>query len=223
MGTGTTQRGLDGLPFGSVITDGINDPAALQGGRQKTDAQSHIIAPTAIAQGEGWKATYVYAAYGLTPYATPTDWIMLQGVASGAIINVTRVELRCYATAVAYLEYHLVKRTVDNTGGTRASQSAVIATYDSNDAATTGTLFLYTVVPTALGAGIDVRNGRILVQSLTAAAGANTDMTSLIEYGIRPSKAITLRGVAQSLCINFNGIAIPAGAKYDVLVEWTQE
>ena len=170
---------------------------------------------------DGQRATYVYTGYGLTPYATPTDWILLQGSATKTV-RVTRFELRGYATAVAYLQYHLVLRTADDGTGTRSSQVASVAQYNSADPAPTGVVFLYTVVPGTLGAGIDVRSGRILLQSVTAAAVANTDMTSLIEYGTRPSHAITLNGVAQQLALNFNSVAVVSGAVYDVLIEWTE-
>ena len=180
-----------------------------------------ITPPNQAAPIDGQRPTFVYTGYGLTPYATPTDWIMLQGSAS-ATVRITRFELRCYATAVAYLETHLVFRTADNVGGTRASQVASVASYNSSDPAPTALVLLYSVIPTSVGTGIDVRNYRALVQSVTPAAGAATDNTPQIEYGTRPARAVTLNGVAQSLAINFNAVAVPAGAKYDVLIEWTE-
>lgn len=169
------------------------------------------------------RATYVYTAFGVTPYATPTDWILLQGSANKTV-KVTRVELRCYATAVAYVELHITKRTADDTGGTRASQATAVAQYDSADAVPTAVVFLYTVVPGALGAGVDVYTGRLLVQSLTTAAGAQ--QTDAVSYPREATalvpKTITLHGVAEQMAINFNGGAVPAGAKYDVLIEWEE-
>lgn len=172
---------------------------------------------------DGQRATYVYTAFGITPYATPTDWILLQGSASKTV-KVTRVDIRYYATAVAYVEFHLVKRTAANTGGTSTSQAAFVAKYDSADPAQTGVILLYTVVPGALGAGVDVFTGRLLAQSLTTAAGSQqTDPVSYPrDAAALVAKTLTLNGVAEFCAINFNSGAVPAGTKIDVLVEWEE-
>lgn len=48
-------------------------------------------------------------------------------------------------------------------------------------------------------------------------------LPSSYEFGVRNDKAIVLRGTSESLAINFNGQAVPAGASLYLSFEWTED
>ncbi len=217
MGTGTTQKGLDGLPFGSVITDGINDPAALQGGIQKTDAQGHIIAPAAVSRGEGWKRTYSAYITGLVPGATPQDIFTITGVAS-TLVKVARLEIAGTATASATVLITLLKRSTANSGGT--STNPVKLSYDSGDTAAGATITAYTANPTAGTLVNNLRTRKLLL----GATSPTTILDRMIEeYGVRPAKCPTLRSASEVYAVNLGGVTALAGWAFDIFIEWTEE
>lgn len=163
------------------------------------------------------KAAYSYVANDVTPVATATDLVTLVGSAT-KIIRLTMVRLMADATAVGVLDFYGYKRTAANTGGT-ATQPA-IAIHDSNDAAASAVVNLYSANPT-LGAGILVRADHY---ALPAASTTGYPFDPIIwDFGTRGGREIVLRGVAQSFAISFNGEVIPAGCNVYVNLEWTEE
>ena len=166
----------------------------------------------------GTRATFRYVAQDVTPVATATDVLVLSGSAS-KVIRVTKVSLVGTATAASIYDHYVIKRTATNTGGTSTNVTAAKA--DSNDAAQTAVLKLYTANPSALGTGIAVEaNKTYLSASATPGAAA---LPIVYTFGTRNDKAIVLRGTSESLAINFNGQAVPAGASLYLNIEWTED
>lgn len=166
----------------------------------------------------GTRATFKYVAQDITPVATATDVLVLSGSAS-KVIRVTKVSLVGTATAASIYDHYVIKRTAANTGGTSTNVTA--AQCDSNDAAQTAVLKLYTANPSALGTGIAVEaNKTYLSASATPGAAA---LPIVYTFGTRNDKAIVLRGTSESLAINFNGQAVPAGASLYLNIEWTED
>jgi len=166
----------------------------------------------------GTRSTFRYVATDFAPVATATDVLVLSGSAS-KIIRVTKVSIVGTATAASIYDHYLIKRTVANTGGTSTNPSAVKA--DSNDAAQTAVLTLYSANPSALGTGQTFEgNKTYLSASSTPGAAA---LPVIYTYGNRNDKAIVLRGASESIAINFGGQAVPSGANLYLNIEWTED
>lgn len=166
----------------------------------------------------GTRATYRYVAQDITPVATATDVLVLSGSAS-KVVRVTKVSIVGTATAASIYDHYVVKRTAANTGGTSTTPTAAVS--DSTDPAQSATLRLYTANPSALGAGVTIEaNKTYLSASTTPGAAA---LPSIYSFGVRNDKAIVLRGTSQSIAINFNGQAVPAGSSLYLAIEWTED
>lgn len=163
------------------------------------------------------KAAYSCVVNDITPVATATDFLVLVGSATKTI-RLTLVRLMADATAVGVLDFYGYKRTAANTGGTATQPS--ITTHDSNDAAATAVVNLYSANPT-VGAGILARADHY---ALPAAGTTGYPFDPIIwDFGTRGAREIVLRGVAQSFAVSFNGEVIPAGCNVYVNLEWTEE
>jgi hypothetical protein len=162
------------------------------------------------------KPTYSYTASDITPVATATDVITISGSAS-KVIRIKSVCLGGVATAASVYDLYIYKRTTANTGGTSTNPTPV--QFDSNDAAPSATVSLYTANAT-LGTGVLVSGGHIaLVNATTPAAQL---LQNCWEFG-RGEEKPTLRGVAQSLAIGHGGGAVPSGANIYYTVQWTED
>jgi hypothetical protein len=163
---------------------------------------------------EGTKATYSSASFGVTLAATATDFWELIGSASKTI-RVLRITLTGTATAGASPDILLIMRSAVDTGGT-ATQPTIVPN-DSNNAAATAVINLYSANPT-LGATVGTVRARKLNLGAPGAAG-------IIEWKFSGNndQALVLRGVAQVLCLNFSGVAVPAGTSIDIEAEWVED
>src|SRR5216684_7916632 len=75
---------------------------------------------------------YRYAVVGITPAATPTDVLVIQG-AAGIVTRIKSIKLNGVATANGNMPVQLIRRSAANTGGT--STAPVPGKVDSGDAA----------------------------------------------------------------------------------------
>jgi hypothetical protein len=171
------------------------------------------------APSDGVKATYSASILGLAAAALATDIFTIIGSAT-KLVKVVALEVNGVQTTAGAIQAQLIKRSAANTGGTTV---AVAGTpHDSNDAAATAVVTAYTANPTTLGAqvGSPIRTRRIflpLATSVVDAPGARW------VFGRRAGeKALALRGVAQTLALNLNGITI-AGNNFDITITWTEE
>ena len=166
----------------------------------------------------GTRATFRYAAQDITPVATATDVLTLSGSAS-KVIRVTKVSVVGTATAASIYDFYLIKRTAANTGGTSTSPTA--SKSDSNDAAQSGTLRLYSANPSALGAGTTAEANKTYLSASSSPGAAALPV--VYTFGVRGDKAIVLRGTSESLAFNFNGQAVPSGTQLYMQIEWTED
>lgn len=172
-----------------------------------------------VTNTEGTKPTYSCAISAYAAYATPTDMFVLVGSGTKTV-RVTRVSIAGAATAGIIEDILLIKRTTADTTGT-ASQPA-IAQHDSNDAAASAVVNLYSVIPGGLGTGVNVRSGKLQFGEL-GAAGVPAAPALVWDFTNRNSKGLVLRGVAQCLALNFGGAAWPSGGVLDIDIEFTEE
>lgn len=165
---------------------------------------------------EGRKATYSGGAVGLVLAASTTDFFTIYGSATKTV-RVTRIAINGISTTAAIVDVQLLLRSTANTSGTSTVPTA--QQHDSLDGAATATLAAYTANPT-LGTGtatiIRVAKLGFPVASVAASVGQ-----LVWNFGTNNAEAIRLRGTAQGLCLNLNGLTVTGGAA-DIDVEWTE-
>ena len=171
--------------------------------------------PWKVTPTDGVKATYSAAIVGLATVATPTDVFTITGSATKTI-RVTRIAITGTQTTATQRDILIIKRSTANTGGTSSTLTAV--PHDSTGASATATVRAYTANPTALGTAVgNIRTRKVFIGTTTG----NSD-EFIIDFGIRPSQALVVRGVAEVLSINLNSVT-SAGGNLDISIEWTEE
>ncbi len=163
---------------------------------------------------------------GLVPASSATDIFTLTGSATKTI-RITRIEITATTTSAtpAALDVLLLKRSTADTGGTSTGSPTPVP-HDSADAAVSATVLAYTANPTT-GAlvGTALRNAKFFQTLATYTATDFPAKDSLVwEFGNRPgAQAIVLRGVAEVLAINLNGVTATATASFNIAIEFTEE
>lgn len=168
---------------------------------------------------DGYKATYSTATLSLAPAATPSDVCTLTGSASKTI-RVTRVTFSASQTNSDLENILLLKRSSANSAGTSISSNGV--PHDSASASGTATFRSYTANPT-LGTlvGPIVTRKQLVIATAPLATAPEMDWLPLYE-AVRPSQSIVLRGTAEVLSINLNGVTLTGGS-INCGMEWTEE
>ena len=169
----------------------------------------------ALSEGSD-KATYSAAVVNLSPAATATDILTIIGSAT-KVVKVTMVRISATQATSGQVDFILAKRSTANTGGT--STLPAIAPLDSNNPAATAVVRSYTANPTALGTLV----GNVMAASVPVIATNSTATSDRVLFeSIRPTQPIVLRGVAQTLAVNLNGVTVGTGA-ITAFIEWTEE
>ena len=165
--------------------------------------------------------TYEYGVLGVSPVATPTDWIVIQGSATKTV-NITKMRLSAICTATGGpLVTQVVRRL--STGGTQGSAVLTAVTpalTDISIAAATGVVSTvgtanYTTVQTINGV---IAVGRVWVGLNTAGAGGDAQALKF-SWGDNGGNPIKLRGTTDYVCVNFNGATLLAGTAIDFTME----
>jgi len=174
------------------------------------------------------KQTFM-ASGSFTPAATPTDLVTIYGSATKTV-RVVSLKLTTTNTAAGSQEYFIIKRSAANTGGTFVAGTAV--PLDSNNVAATATAGHYTANPSGLGAAVGTiatfRVASPVAKPATFAgivqdAGYDFLAISQAGKGSFMDQAVTLRGTAQGLVVNFNGAALVAGQTHAYTLLWMEE
>ena len=162
---------------------------------------------------EGTKATFSSASVGVTLAATATDFWQIIG-SSSKTVRILKIVISGFATAAITKDILLILAAND-TGGT-ASQPTIVPN-DSNNAAATAVINLYSANPT-LGTAVGTIRARKLNLGATGAAG-----TIEWNFSNNNDQAIVLRGVAQGLSLNYNGQAVASGTLLDIECEFVED
>lgn len=169
-----------------------------------------------------------YSCVGeFTPAATPTDMVMITGSPTKTI-RVISVYFTAQNTVGGVSEtLFLNKRGTPNFGGTFVASTAV--PFDSTDDAATARVGHYTANPTTLGQIQGTINSvRIALPPVvpTSFAGhaedAGVELLPWCSASIL-DKLVTLRGVAESLVVNFNGAALFSGEVHAYRIVWMED
>lgn len=204
-----------------ALTLFLSTPAALAAPLVELPGASGLPAsttnPIPVFLSDGNKATYAATWDYFTPYATPTDLIVIGGSATKTV-KIHKILLSNTQTTAGINKWYLIKRSAADTAGT--STDATKAPLDSSSAAATATVLKYTVIPSGLGASV----GTIKQISVLAPAPASLAAgESVLFDDMHTGQPITLRGVAECLAINFNGAAVPSGLSTAFTVIFTEE
>lgn len=167
---------------------------------------------------ESSKYSYRVQVANASVAATATDVLTLCGSATKTV-RVTQIAASADATAASVIDFYLLKRTVVNTAGTSAAQTAV--KNDTNDPTPSASVKLYSANPSALGAGVLFLGDHYALAA--AATPAFPVARWVADLGTRNDKTLVLRGVAECLAFNLNGQTIPAGFLLHLNVAWTEE
>jgi hypothetical protein len=173
-----------------------------------------------ITQDVGRRPTYCATASAWAIPATPTDMFTITGSASKTI-RVLSLWMSPTQTTAAIGVFQVVKRSTADTSG--ASVASTIVPLDSTFAAATAVSKHWTANPT-LGTGVG--NVVIIRAPIPAPATFATSpgwplFIDFTQGGLLPG--VVLRGAAQELSLNFNGVALPAGLSITATWCWIEE
>lgn len=162
--------------------------------------------------------SYAATGIGIVPAAAATDIACITGSAT-RIVRLQSIRVTGTGTAIT-VPVVITKHAVANTGGTAAVSTDLPVPFplDSTDAAASATTTAYTANPT-ITAGAGVTDIQFLGLAATTATATNAGVT--FDYsGRNYSEALTLRGVAQQVCVNLNGTSPTASLA--VSFRWTE-
>lgn len=169
--------------------------------------------PGFVQQVDTLLSTYSTAA-SVAPPAAATDVFEIRGSATKTI-KVRKVILTAISNPATILIVTLVKRSTANTGGTAVTATPV--PNDSNNAAATATVKYYSVNPTV---GTSV--GAVRAEVFQTTVGSTPTQELTFDFGGVQDQPITLRGTAESLCLNLNGATVVAG-NFQITAVFTEE
>lgn len=166
--------------------------------------------------GYNTQATYSVQVYDVTPVATATDFLVLTGSSTKTVyVHQLQVSMDA-ATGSGSQDLYVFKRGVADTGGTFTVPA--IAQYDSAKASPTATVALYSANPTINDAGVLLTGDHVGYGSPSAVSPP-----PWVEYfNVMGSGPVVLRGIAQQLCLGFNGDAIASGLSVYARIVWSE-
>ena len=185
---------------------------------------NNVPVPGLVCAQDGTAATYSVTSIGIVPAATPTDIFCLTGSATRTI-RVKQVRVTGTAGTAINITTYLKKHTVANTGGTAASTEATgLPTLVPMDSA------FPTVTATATG-----YTGNPTIDSTAVFLSAQTHLLPVTSTAVTAAPAlwlfdppssfspVVLRGIAQQLCVNYNGVTAPSSGVVSVNMIFTEQ
>lgn len=215
----TASSGINGRlqRIAQNITSFISKfPAALGITTKENSLSVAIASDQSVPLSDGIKTTYGAATIGITVAALATDVLTITGSATKTI-RIQKIEISGIQTTAASINILLIKRSTANTGGITQNHSKV--PNDSASVASSVTLQSYTanpIVGTVVG---NVKAEKIFVPA-TSTVGYSAKTTW--QFGDDFVQAIVLRGVAENININLNGITV-LGLTLAISITWTEE
>lgn len=153
------------------------------------------------------------AAFVVAPAASCTDLFELK--AGTKNIKVNKITVTGYQTTGGVIDFHVIKRSTVNTGG--SSTSAALVPHLTGDAAATAVGTIYTANPT-LGTSV----GTVAIKYKYIGTTTENSDELVYDFGER-GKPIYLAGnTTQALALNLNA-RTASGGSIAVTIEWTEE
>ena len=168
--------------------------------------------------------TYAATSIGLAPGTAPTDIACITGSATRTI-RVKQVRVSGTAGTAINIVAVLTKHASANTGGTPATSTALPVPYalDSAFAAPTATTTAYTVNPTITDASAGLISAQTVFLPVTSTAGGAVPAVFYFDDGGPAVSPPVLRGVAQQICVNLNGVTTPSSGLMTVTFLWNEQ
>lgn len=160
-------------------------------------------------------ATYRAVITGITTASTPTDIFRISGSATKTVY-IKSISVDGVKTTSGTLLVNLIKRSTANSDGTTVAITE--HPLDSTSAAATAVAVGITANMT-VGTGVIIGSQRVAWLSNTAATAPRAAKWEWGDWG--PNSFAVLRGVAQGLAINLDGVT-QTGGSANVEVEWME-
>ena len=187
-------------------------------------AQVNVVPQVGLITSILKQNTYSSVALALPPAASATDIACIAGSAT-KVVKVTNISITGTAGTLVTAPFTLVRRATVDTGGTAATTTAnwanTIALNDTNNPAATATLISYSANPTITDSSPTYIRSSELTLPVTS-AGTSTRPLIWDFPGFSFDQRPILRGIAQQLCVNLNGVSVSSGLLH-VSIEWTEE
>lgn len=184
---------------------------------------NNVPVPGLVCAQDGSAPTYSVQSIGIVPAAAPTDIFCLTGSATRTL-RVKQVRVTGTAGTAINITTYLTKHTVANTGSgasTEATGLPVFTPMDSGFATVSATALAYTANPT-IDASRTFLSAITHFLPVTSTAVAAPPAVWLFDP---PSSfsPVVLRGVAQQLCVNYNGVTTPSSGVVSVNMIFTEQ
>lgn len=169
-----------------------------------------------------WLPTYYVSGTGYAAYATPTDMLTIT-CGTGKIVRILNMKLNTHTTAGALQSVFFIKRTTANSGGTASTPT--IHPVDTNDPEATSVVRLYSVIPASLGTATFTHISQVVTTVPTAVPALSQVATMAPSVTTQTYYKGPILRAGESLCMNYNGAALPAGftASWDILFTESDE
>lgn len=170
------------------------------------------------ADNEPEIACFSLSVYGLTPPASPTDFLTIYNASSSKLIRLKSFLVSGQATAAMNVQLSLIRRTANDTGGTFVPITP--GAHDTGDGASIATVGYYSANPSGLGTGgVTLHTARV---NLAPAASSAIDRTTQWQWTWQNDKAICIRP-GQLLALNLNGVTLANSGVLDIDALWSEE
>ncbi len=171
-----------------------------------------------------FKSTYSVCNPTYIIPATPTDMICFVISAVAKTCKIQRIRLFFITSGgLTASEFYLIKRSTANTGSSTTVNGVAL---DSSNSAASATLNYYTTNPSGLGTSA----GNITIPTIWIATNTATGFYTPSFYDLfdsnNTSQPLTIKSngtTTESICLNFNGAALPYLLKLKMEVIWTEE
>lgn len=187
-------------------------------------AQVNVVPQVGLITSILKQNTYSSVALALPPASSATDIACIAGSAT-KLVKVTRISISGTAGTLVTAPFTLVRRASVDTGGTAGTTTAnwanTIAVHDTLNPTATATLISYAGNPTITDSSPTYIRSDELTLPVTSAGTVTRPLIwdfPVFSFDQRP----TLRGIAQQLCVNLNGVSVSSGLLH-ATIEWTEE
>jgi len=181
----------------------------------QVDATSRLF-----VSNEGNKSTYRYNVQGITPVATPTDVLLIQG-SSTMTVRIKRIVVNGIATTAGQMPFQVIRRSSAGTKGSATLTAITAGQHDINQASPTASVsYVQTANYTTVGTGAGVLDeGRVYLN--VSGTGASSPFT--LDYASRNDYPLVLRGTSDFVAVNFGGATVPSGGALDFTIETEED
>lgn len=195
--------------------------AQTTGGCVGVGGINSVPQPGVTCASESNVNTYSATSIGLVPAASATDIACISGSAT-QVVRVMAIRVGGSAGTLVSTPLVILKRASANTGGTLATSTALPVPYrvDSTDTAPTATTSAWTANPTIVDTSPGILDASAVTFNVTTAAGGVPVQFNWLTHIY--NEPPTLRGVAQQLCVNLNGVSVSSGV-LTVSFLWTEQ